>query len=480
MTRQEPALLRAWRQWPKGHFWAPVILIALAGLVVRLHVASDPALHQWDERHHALVAKHLSEHPLRPTLTDPAVLPYDHTGWSDNHVWLHKPPMALWLIAASLRVLGTCELAVRLPSVLLSTLAVLLTAFLGLRLFGPSIGLWAAAFHSGNGFVMRLAGGRVATDHVDSVLVFFVELGVVFALKYTDRRKQRYLLLLAVSVAAAVLTKWAVGFLALPVAFFLLLRTESLRSTVYSLFSVTSFAVALVAPWNAYIHANFPTEAAYAAWHNMKHLQVAVEGHKGYPFYHFHKSLFLYGPQGLVVLATVVVLAIRKRGDFGLMALTAWAWLPMIVFSWAPTKLQAFTFVSAPAIFLVHAYLLQAVARHRFNFRGVRVILLIALVAAPAWATAHELTVGAIRTVPYWRTAIDRLDQKLGPKPTVVFNAQRNIEIMFYTDHIAYRRMPNDRDVALARRAGYPVAVIRGTRVPTRFTKDPTIKLLYW
>ncbi len=54
-----------------------------------------------------------------------------------------KPPLAYWLQALCVRLLGVSSLAVRLPSALAATGLVLLTAVLGLRLYGRGAGLLA-------------------------------------------------------------------------------------------------------------------------------------------------------------------------------------------------------------------------------------------------------------------------------------------------------------------------------------------------
>src|SRR5689334_7178596 len=111
----------------RGRAFTALCLIVSAAACIYFYAASEHALNAWDERYHALVAKHLISHPLTPTLYEDPVLPYDYRDWGANHVWLHKPPVALWLMAASVRVLGTTELAARLPSVLLSLAAIVVT-----------------------------------------------------------------------------------------------------------------------------------------------------------------------------------------------------------------------------------------------------------------------------------------------------------------------------------------------------------------
>ena len=130
-----------------------------AALLIRTDAACQRSLHTWDESYHALVAKNLIQQPWKPTLYRTPVLPYDLQDWTANHVWLHKPPGALWLMAASMALFGVNELALRAPSVLLSTLGVLLTFLIGRALFSERVGLLAAGFHAVNGFLVAIAAG---------------------------------------------------------------------------------------------------------------------------------------------------------------------------------------------------------------------------------------------------------------------------------------------------------------------------------
>jgi 4-amino-4-deoxy-L-arabinose transferase-like glycosyltransferase len=79
----------------------------------------DHFLILWDEQYHALVAKNMLKNPFKPTLYPVELLDYDYRNWSANYIWLHKQPLFLWQIALSLKIFGTTELAVRLPSILL-------------------------------------------------------------------------------------------------------------------------------------------------------------------------------------------------------------------------------------------------------------------------------------------------------------------------------------------------------------------------
>jgi 4-amino-4-deoxy-L-arabinose transferase len=71
------AFVAAWRAQARAREGVAVLLICAGALFLRAFAASDPFLHEWDERFHALVAKNLASHPLVPTLYDDPALPFD-------------------------------------------------------------------------------------------------------------------------------------------------------------------------------------------------------------------------------------------------------------------------------------------------------------------------------------------------------------------------------------------------------------------
>lgn len=119
-----PCFILAWRLAWRGKHAAALALLMAGGALLRIGASMDPFLHPWDERYHALVAKHLMAYPLKPTLYAHPALPYDAASWVGGHVWLHKPPFALWCMAASMGLFGVNEIAVRMPSILASVLGI--------------------------------------------------------------------------------------------------------------------------------------------------------------------------------------------------------------------------------------------------------------------------------------------------------------------------------------------------------------------
>ena len=121
-------------------------LLFLTAFILRLSFSgAELFLHDWDERFHALVARNMMEHPFTPMLIKQPFAPYDPNLWCCNHIWIHKQPLFLWQMAFSMNIFGVNELALRLPSILSGSLAVLLTARIGLLMTGKRvISLFAA------------------------------------------------------------------------------------------------------------------------------------------------------------------------------------------------------------------------------------------------------------------------------------------------------------------------------------------------
>jgi 4-amino-4-deoxy-L-arabinose transferase-like glycosyltransferase len=403
----------AWRSWRRGRPEAAAAAIVAAGLVLRMYAGSDLFLHTWDERYHALVAKHLIEHPLVPTLYDHPVLPYDYRDWRSNHVWLHKPPLALWMMAAGMRVLGPDEIAMRLPSLLLSALAIFLTYVIGSHLGGRRVGLLAAAFQAVNGYLLQLPAGRVPVDHVDNALIFFVELGILFAVlqvRAGDRagRRGRWsfpaaMLVIGAATGLAVLSKWLPGLLPIPVWVALAWRRLPPRRIAAGLLLIAATCAAVALPWQIYIREAFPLEARWESAYNLYHLRVPIEGLGGSPLYYLAKmpryfGELIYLPVAWFLLSLAIPSwraarraaapatggpvaretpermdqpawreappaaktpavgeAPDRRAASELLSLATWLLLPYLFFSFAATKLGGYVMVAAPALFIVQA-----------------------------------------------------------------------------------------------------------------------------
>ncbi len=465
----------------RGGRWRRALLwIVAAGAVLRAYDASDLFLHSWDERFHVLVAKHLIEHPLVPTLIEDPVRPYDPGEWLANHVWLHKPPFALWLMALSMRIFGVNEIAARLPSLLLSTLAILLTYGIGVRLFGPREGLIAAFLHSLNGFLIALSSGRSATDHVDTVFIVLIELGIWLAVRCRDEPRLPAMALVGVVTGCAILTKWYMGGLVIAVAAGLLLSRHPWPRVIVPLGAATLAAALTFVPWQAYVAHAFPVESAAGRQYFLRYLSEPMGGHAGGWLTHVSQIPRLFGELAFIPLAWFLARVLPSRArDLG--ALAAWFAIPYAVFSIAATKMTAYVLIAAPAVFLMIAAGTRDLAATRFltTRPRLRAIALVFILLLPLRLTIEKVELfKPYDRCPAWARELRALRGVIGTGPSVLFNEERPIEAMFYLPCTAYQGFPSEEEIERLTDRGYAVFLREAPDVPEFLLRDPRVTLV--
>jgi 4-amino-4-deoxy-L-arabinose transferase-like glycosyltransferase len=459
----------------RHRFHAAALAIALAALLIRGYASADLALHPWDERYHALVAKNLIANPLVPMLRADPVLEYDFTNWASNHIWLHKPPLALWMQAASMRLFGVGEVPLRLPSVLFSTGAVFVTYALGRVLLSPGVGLVAAAFHAVHGFSVDLSAGRRATDHVDTLLIFLVEAGFLLALLAAKQRPQTAGVVLGAIVGLAYLTKSFLGLLMLPIWAAMRLQTENLRRVAMEVGIASCVAVAMAAPWTIYTMRAFPLESAYERSAALRHITEVMENQGGPPWSYIWEMPRFFGELVWIPLGAAILVVVNKRGTPAHRALLLWTAIPYALFSIFATKMPAYVMVAAPAIFILQAdfWLRLYERRAASSTRGRRALLAACLVVLALLPARYLLgPAGPLEyreRNPEWARQLRALNQQIGARRAVIFNVPSHIETMFYTPYVAYDFPVTAAHADDLRRRGYDVYVFAdGVATPYR------------
>ena len=181
------------------------ILIASGALVLRN--VGHSGITYWDEGFHAVVARNLTKHPLKFTLYDQPWLPYDYKGWGENHIWLHKPPVAMWTIWLSHLIFGINTFALRLPSAISLIVTTWLTYRIAADLFDKRTGLIAAFLQAFNPFLFESVHGYRYSDHIDIALLLWVQVSCWFLLRAIRTGKRKHYILSGVTMGIAYLSK---------------------------------------------------------------------------------------------------------------------------------------------------------------------------------------------------------------------------------------------------------------------------------
>lgn len=478
-----------------------LLFLFIAGLLLCSFVALlDPFLNSWDERFHALVAKNMLRHPLKPTLYETPLLPYNPGIWISNHVWLHKQPLFLWQIALSLKLFGLSEFSVRIPSVLMMSLAPLLIYRTGKHALNVRTGYYAALLFATSFFVHELVTGFPASDHNDIAFIFYITASIWAWTEYQHSHKKYWLVLIGIFSGAAILVKWLTGLLVFSGWGLSVLADKEKRRLLTSYIAIAVSAAccaAVFVPWQIYISQAFPAESAYEYSLNAKHFSEVVEGHGGDVFYYFDNLNKVYG-EGLlvpfVIIIALVLLYFSIEKKTYRIAFFTYIIFVYGFFTLAATKMTGFCFVVSPLIFLALANLIEKLVvliRTRLIKKiQVQHFIVIALLLVVSWANLnlHKIAYKHgmyIRpndndkriTKVYDACFIRSLKNYIPSDDYVLFNCkpQTNISVMFYTNLIAYDTNLSYAVYTELKRRNIKMAVIDNGKPEPFILNDPAV-----
>lgn len=430
-------------QFTKRHFTIvtlSAILVMTMGL--KIYCSLDNFLHEWDERYHALVAKNLLAHPLKPTLYEHPLEPYEISNWQGNHIWLSKPPLPLWFMAISLKIFGLHEFSIRIPALIFATLSVLLTFLIAKKLFGNSVGLIAAALHGMHGMHTDLASGRLSSDGVETCFLFFVSLGMycVFRKKPQQFDVKDYIIT-GLATGLAIMCKWQPALLVLVVMFvYHFSLSHWKKHLLLSTLSLASAALIFM-PWVLYIAQSYPQEAVWmfgALFNPFSDTTLNTDG-TWYSYLTDYGNLFGYSTFALLALFIwQLSKANAEKNSFKQLciALLTWALLPLMLFSMAEVKRGTYLFISAPALFILIAWFVIQFEQHRFYLKKAATLLAYTSIIFIAGYSLEKLYL--FRPAVRNKTWCDEIKNKDYPAGAVLYNEPHSIELMFYHNVTAY------------------------------------------
>ena len=328
--------------WQKETFLI-LILIGIC-LILFFFRLGDGPLGDIDEAMHASTSKNM-------VLSGDWVTPrYNGQNFYD------KPPFYNWLAAISFLLFGFTEFAARLPAALLGLGCVMITYWLGRRMFGP-----VAAFLSA--LVLATSAEYLVLSRVvvhDISLVFFDTLALtLFYVGYTDKRHRKPAFLFGyAALGFAVLAKGPVG-LALPVmviGLFLLCKKQLRFISEMQIGWGLLIFLTVASPWYILVGLRNPDYTEYFFLKQNIGSFLSQQSRHPKPFYYYIPVLM----GGLFPWSLFLPLAffrtLRNRGAShgdGVIFALIWFGVVFIFFSMASSKLGTYILPLFPAASLL-------------------------------------------------------------------------------------------------------------------------------
>ncbi len=362
------------------------ILIS-SGILVFRHVGHS-GITYWDEGFHAVVARNLTKHPLKFTLYDQPWLPYDYKGWGDNHIWLHKPPVAMWTIWLSHLIFGINTFALRLPSAISFVVTTWLTYRIAADLFDKRTGLIAAFLQAFNPFLFESVHGYRYSDHIDIALLLWVQVSCWFLLRAIRSGKRRNYILSGITMGIAYLSKSYLALITFGIALVVWCvargkeiyhtKTPSDNSTRSGTTEVKIrlsdiglqllAAIATVAPWTIYCLIYYRKEFLWEHKRVLDHLNTDIESWGA----SWDRPLFDYMPlfypmfyTALVAAVLCLIVVMFKRWRLVELFVLAWGIGVIVPHTLAQTKTPSATMIAVPSLLICLAAVISRAWQRR-------------------------------------------------------------------------------------------------------------------
>ena len=297
--------------------------------------------------------------------------------WNDVPTHQH-PPLHLWLVARTFDILGECDLAARLPTVILALGTLALTWRIGTLTVGPTA---ATA-----GIACLLA----TPIFVDNARRLMMEVPLTFWISATvwvyleARHRPRWHLALAVPLGAAILTKSVLGLMPLLAILGAAVSAES-RESLRRPWVWIGMGVGLGLGASWLVHQWWTQGGGAVASHLLSHVigrstrSFRLKAFYAYPMIllKFYQPIILPGLVGLwLVLRRPGLLRSRAA------VLAAWIIVPVVLYSLSSFRTPRFIFPILPALALCAGYALVILAPRFASLLATTLVPAVAVIVA--------------------------------------------------------------------------------------------------
>lgn len=477
----------------KNHLKKALLFLTLAGFTWRLWMAFvDPFLHSWDEQYHALVAKNMTHDFFHPMLVKDPLLPTEPSYWAFTQTWLHKPPFFMWLMALSIKVFGNTYWAIRIPSVILSALMIPAIYRSGSIIRNERTGYFAALIVATSCIFVNITSGYLNTDQNDVIFIALVCFSYWSWMESLVSDNKKWIVITALFISTAVLTKWLPGLLVLGTAgLHWLIAHRGAPKKLLRLFAIFGLSLIPLVFWFGYAAYQWPAEWAVTQAHYNEHFTKTFD-HEGTAEFHLIQFVEQHSIEliGLVVLGITSIFFSREgRSILFPMIITCVG--VFIFYTIVATKMPLFCAMTYPLLYLFSALSIDFIAEQiqlrwkRFSHALIGIALFL--------FSYSQLNVGRLeffhtnrtkgelyRNTRLHNTPILQKFNGQFPPGTVVFNCPswNGVATMYYTDYTCYDILPNEELLRAAQQQQRKVIVLDDGTLPEYIATHPTVTII--
>ncbi|WP_457592825.1 ArnT family glycosyltransferase [Hydrogenimonas sp.] len=266
-----------------------------------------------------------------------------------------KPILIYWLQAASVKLFGLNEFALRLPSALAATAWALLLYLFTKRIYNAKTAFIAALFMVSALQISVIAKAAIA----DALLNLWIAASMFAILLYIKSDEKRWLYAAFAAIGFGMLTKGPVAVM-IPVAvtFLFFAIKRDLKRWARALFNPVGIliflAVALPWYWLEYADQGMKFIEGFFLKHNLSRFETSFEGHSGSVFYYLPVLLVGVMPfTGVMMVALWRIKELLKEDTT--LFLLLWFGFVFLFFSFSGTKLPHYVIYGYTPLFIMMA-----------------------------------------------------------------------------------------------------------------------------
>lgn len=470
-----------------------ILFLIISALLLNSFAALlDPFLNIWDERFHALVAKNLISHPLKPTLYDNPVVKMAYDRWDRSYIWLHKQPLFLWQIALSFFLFGVSEFTLRIPDIIMGAILVFIGYRSGKLLVNQRVGYLTGILILTCNYCLELISGRQELEHNDVAFLFYISLSIWSFIEYEYSKKKYWIILIGVFSGFAILCKWLVGLLIYFGWFIHKILTDKFLIKKYNDIFIAFLVTLIIAlPWQIYTFFSYPTDFAEALNLNSQHFLHSVEGHEASNGYYIEGIKTMYGIYYYYALIPAIIIFYSRIANKKMFySLVAMVIITYLFFTIAVTKMPSFTLIVLMIIMILLANFVDQILEFFFMKLNLKphiskiifsmvAILLLFSIDLKSITSRHQITTNENDYASMMIHNKKIFKSLRLPKQTVLFNVKGRhyIEAMFYTSLPAYNFIPDIHQYNELKNKFYTIALFNseGLVIPNYLKNDSTV-----